>query len=98
MNQGTRVNYYSKKAIEVAQTVKTLQAKLGKFSLRRVHEAILNGFVIVPDSFTRAQILTADEILGTDVDYKQGVFTEKTQSQIPRRLTLHRTILLWRWI
>ena len=69
-NLGPRVNYYSRKAIEVAQAVKTIQGKLGKFSLRKVHEAILNGSVIVPDSFTRAQILTADEILGTDVEYK----------------------------
>ena len=72
---------YSRKAIEVAQAVKTLQGKLGKFSLRKVHEAILNGSVIVPETLTRAQILTADEILGTDVEYKQGIYTEKTQNQ-----------------
>lgn len=78
---GPHINYYSRKALEVAQAVKTIQGKLGKFSLRKVHEAILNGSVIVPETFTRAQILTADEILGTDVEYKQGIYTEKTQSQ-----------------
>ena len=37
--------------------------------------------MIIPDSFTRAQIITADEILGTDIEYKHGVYTEKKQSQ-----------------
>jgi hypothetical protein len=79
-NMGTRVNYYSKRAIEIAQAVKVIQGKLGKFSLRKVHEAILNGSVIIPESFTRAQVITADEILGTDIEYKQGVYTEKKQN------------------
>ena len=78
---GPRINYYSRKAIEVAHAVKTIQGKLGKFSLRKVHEAILNGSIVTPETFTRAQILTADEILGTDVEYKQGIYTEKKQSQ-----------------
>ena len=80
-NMGPRVNYYSRKAIETAQAVKTIQGKLGKFSLRKIHEAILNGSIITPDTFTRVQIITADEILGTDIEYKQGIYTEKTQSE-----------------
>ena len=80
-NLGPRVNYYSRKAIEVAQTVKNIQGKLVKFSHRKIHEAVLNGAVMIPESFTKAQILTADEILGTDIEYKQGIYTEKTQSK-----------------
>ena len=73
-----KVNYYSKQAIQTANLVK---AKLGKFSLRNIHEAIMNGSVRIPETSTRAQILTADEILVMDVEYKQGLYTEKTQSQ-----------------
>jgi len=54
---------------------------LGKFSLRKIHEAVLKGSVTIPESFTRAQILTADEILGTDIEYKQGIYTEKIQNK-----------------
>ena len=79
---GPKINYYSKKAIEVTHAVKNIQAKLvGKFSLRKVHEAILNGSVIVTETLTKAQIITADEILGMDVEYKQGIYTEKTQNE-----------------
>ena len=76
---GTKINYYSKKAIEVARSVKNMQAKLGKFSLRKIHEAILNGTAIIPHTLARAQILTADEVLGTNVEYKQGIYTTQLQ-------------------
>ena len=71
--------YYSKSAIRIAEAVKDIKAKLGKFSLNKVADAINGGAIKNDDDFTRQQIITADTILGTDISYKKGVYTEKQQ-------------------
>jgi len=69
--------YYSKSAVRIAEAVKDMQAKLGKFSLSKVADATNGGAIKNDDDFTRQQIVTADTILGTDISYNKGVFTEK---------------------
>jgi len=56
-----------------------MQAKLGKFSLNKVAEAMLGGAIKNDTDYTRQQILTADTILGKDIAYKKGVHTQKQQ-------------------
>jgi hypothetical protein len=71
--------HYSKEALRKAEAVKETQAKCGKFSLRKLYEAFLRGAITNTEGYTKSQIMTADEILGSDVDYLKGVYTEKQQ-------------------
>jgi hypothetical protein len=71
--------HYSKEAVKKAEAVKEVQAKCGKFSLRKLYDAFLTGAIVNTEGYTKTQIMTADEILGSDADYLKGVYTEKQQ-------------------
>ena len=71
--------HYSKEALKKAEAVKEIQARCGKFSLRKLYDAFLTGAIVNTEGYTKTQIMTADEILGSDVDYLKGVYTEKQQ-------------------
>ena len=77
--EGNSQRFYSKEALRRAESVKETQAKCGKFSLRKLYEAFLSGAITNTEGYTKSQIMTADEILGSDVDYLKGVYTEKQQ-------------------
>jgi len=59
--------YFSKTAVRIAEAVKDMQAKLGKFSLNKIADALNGGAIKNDEDFTRQQIITADHILGTDI-------------------------------
>ena len=63
-----------------------MQAKLGKFSLNKVAEAMLGGAIKNGTDYTRQQILTADTILGKDIAYKKGVHTQKQQYKEAKKM------------
>ena len=62
----------------MAAAVKDMQAKLGKFSLNKVAEAMLGGAIKNATDYTRQQILTADNILGKDIVQKRSAYAETT--------------------
>ena len=77
--EGNSQRHYSKDALRKAESVKETQAKCGKFSLQKLYEAFLSGAITHTEGYTKTQIMTADAILGADIEYLKGFYTEKQQ-------------------
>jgi hypothetical protein len=50
--------HYSKEALRKAEAVKEVQAKCGKFSLRKLYDAFLTGAIVNTEGYTKTQIMT----------------------------------------
>lgn len=88
--------YYSKSAIRMAGAVKDMQAKLEKFSLNKVANAINGGAIKNDNDFTRQQIITADTILGTDITYKKECLPKNNTLKGATKTTLPATAFPWK--
>ena len=47
--------HYSKEALKKAEAVKDVQAKCGKFSLRKLYDAFLAGAIVNTEGYTKTQ-------------------------------------------
>ena len=61
--------------------MKEIQARVEKFSLHKVYDTLLKGTITNTLELTRVQVLTADEVLGTDAAYHKGIHTERIQNK-----------------
>ena len=63
------------------ELVKEIQARVEKYSLHKVYDTLLKGTITNTLELTRVQVLTADEVLGTDTAYHKGIHTERLQNK-----------------